>query len=549
MSHASRSHRTVGLGTKLGLLITSLLIVLPSVHGQTTAPRRGMYVSLYATNIGALWFNNGDPKLVQFENILGNTAKEEEVLDFFKKFHINAFSSYDLHKILPFAGLSTSLRSFIARARAVGVEKVEAVVAINSDFDNVLAYQTGCASDAERFDGSVMEVEFWHTHNTSLVTVPLTYGRGLGLMGRGGATFYYGVYVGWVNATEIGAIAPLTDYMFPHCYMTDYTLCFDYNKVRITDLIATGQPTKVIAIPSAEGTAYTGGSPFLGDWLGAKNSVIDIEAPYRTKYNAFFPAESARFSGFQWYEYVFAKVYFGLVSYTATPSQTLPSSISRSDSFTATHGTDSKTKESHTDTNPSRTLTDSSGSITASHTKTTDLSHTKTAEPSHTKTIATTPVPPTTTPVPVTTTIGATTTVASTITGVPATTTATAAPATAVPATTSTPAPTAVPTTTGAPATPSTTTAVPTTASPPLTFGLNPAGSATGAPPTAANRGIFGSGGSSKATTLLIIALIVTAVLMHLVLILWYKLCRKPTAKEQDEDKPVEGNLDDSERA
>jgi hypothetical protein len=37
--------------------------------------------------------------------------------------------------------------------------------------------------------------------------------------------------------------------------------------------------------------------------------------------------------------------------------------------------------------------------------------------------------------------------------------------------------------------------------------------------------------------------------LMHLVLLLWYKLCRKPTAKEQDEDKPVEGNLDDSERA
>lgn len=285
------------------------------LNGQTVAPRtlhRGMYWSPQATAVGSMKLT------APYEDILGNTTKENDVLTFMVQNDFDALSFYDLYTILSSESLKTSLSSFIEAARACGVVEMNAVGAVDSDFQKIKTYQ---GEYPGHFDGVVVESEFWNASNvqsafTSFISL-LQYIRTLDIQNNGKSATV-SVYLGWLDAITdtpeqeaADQIAQYVDRVYLHCYVKNANSTFPYCHGRIQDFVNTGKSLQFYPIFSAEGTEYNaGGGGFMGDWLAA-NSLNSAESIF---YNAYEPiygksTDNFKLSGYEYYEYAFLGLY------------------------------------------------------------------------------------------------------------------------------------------------------------------------------------------------------------------------------------------------
>lgn len=256
------------------------------------AVHRGLYVSLLASNIGAYTIPT------QLQNILGNRAKEDDLLKFAITHSFDSFSYYDLSRILPGADSSSRLAAFIEASRGCGIVEHVGVGAIKADWDRIKA--------SGQFDGAITEIEFWNEPNIAAnfqsYLGQLKYIRSIGLKVQ--------TYLGWLNRipgqTEqqvANQIAPLIDRAMLHCYVKDATQAYNYCASRIGAFQNANKNIQIVPIFSAESPkAKAGTEVFMGDWLRL-NSIPSAEALFRANF--------AQATGYQYYDYAFLSAALG----------------------------------------------------------------------------------------------------------------------------------------------------------------------------------------------------------------------------------------------
>ena len=121
--------------------------------------QRGMYVSLRTDQIG------GSPVGEEFKYILGDQAKEEQLLQYIKTTSMERLSLYDMQNILP--AMNEQLRKFMQNARNnSGIKRIEAIQGWSEPaWNNIFNFQEQLSKE-EKFDGFTFEIEWWNQANS-----------------------------------------------------------------------------------------------------------------------------------------------------------------------------------------------------------------------------------------------------------------------------------------------------------------------------------------------------------------------------------------------
>jgi hypothetical protein len=262
--------------------------------GAIEAPTRGMYASLYSDGVGTIEFG-GDTEHHRF--ILGDAAKEAALLSFASEHGIRSLALYDMYPILGDAGRRAALVSFMSRARAMGILRIEAIGGVGLEtWDRIAAFHR----DDARFDGLVTEIEFWNESATlAQLTAVLDHVEPLAIP--------ITVYVGWVEASDVQAIAHRIDRVYVHAYVNDPSTAWGYVDDRVLMFQAASPALEIWPIYSAEDTEHAAGSEhFMGEWL-RDHSIEEAEATFMADYEA--SGATIAITGHQFYDYFFLERY------------------------------------------------------------------------------------------------------------------------------------------------------------------------------------------------------------------------------------------------
>ncbi|MCP9745659.1 hypothetical protein [Lacihabitans sp. CS3-21] len=174
----------------------------------------------------------------RFQDILGDTAKENKLLRYVKSHDFNELSLYGLWEITNKPSKYSSLARFISKARTnYGVTKISATHSTTKAFNECEAYNMGRNNESEKFDVFSIENEWWQTNpecnyacNKNLVM----HVKELKIQNKD--NFDTEIYIGWLDAQnndyeEAKFLVDNLDKIAVHCY--DNTPNFAYTKERL----------------------------------------------------------------------------------------------------------------------------------------------------------------------------------------------------------------------------------------------------------------------------------------------------------------------------
>jgi hypothetical protein len=271
------------------LCILLFTLFLNAVHGQIAL--KGMYID-------------------SFDQILGNSSKEDSLLHYAQDSSYNYLALYSLHHFnLGNPTTASMMASFIYRARVVyGITYVGAV---GEDYNGFLTrispYNLGRSDDNERFNVFNLEFEFWTQSSVNpggYYCTQYLQQANCSCDTSGGFQFFISqmhridslaatqgvlseTYLGWFNQGQAQQITQNADRILLHAYRTGTSSLFSYSAQRLQYLASLNTTVKVAPIFSAEPV-------FMGPWL---NSNPEQEA-YNTYKNDFDN------SGYAWTQYI-----------------------------------------------------------------------------------------------------------------------------------------------------------------------------------------------------------------------------------------------------
>lgn len=174
----------------------------------------------------------------RFQDILGDTAKENKLLRYVKSHDFNELSLYGLWEITNKPSKYSSLARFISKARTnYGVTKISATHSTTKAFNECEAYNMGRNNESEKFDVFSIENEWWQTNpecnyvcNQNLVL----HVKELKIQNKD--NFDTEIYIGWLDTQnndyeEAKFLVDNLDKIAVHCY--DDTPNFAYTKERL----------------------------------------------------------------------------------------------------------------------------------------------------------------------------------------------------------------------------------------------------------------------------------------------------------------------------
>ncbi len=283
-------------------LLVIITILLLSTEARSQAPAfRGIYLD-------------------GFRNILGNTVKEDSVLQYASDSSFNYIALYDLQTINFNNSTSVNqLASFIRKARETyGIASIGAVGESYTTFLNKIApYNNSRTNVNEKFNVFNLEFEFWTTSSVNpggAYCTAYLQPNGCSCDSSGGFKFFISnmhlidslattqgaiseTYVGWFNQGQGSQIQRNVNRILLHAYRTDPSSVYGYSKTRLQYLASNNSVVNVAPIFSNE-------SIFMGPWL---NTHQQSEA--FTKYKSDFQADNSSFVqyinmlGYQWFDY------------------------------------------------------------------------------------------------------------------------------------------------------------------------------------------------------------------------------------------------------
>jgi len=309
------------------------------VEAQQTPAFRGIYID-------------------SFDDILGNTVKEDSLLQYAVDSSFNYLALYDLHTV----NFSNStqvnrLASFIRKARETyGISGIGAVGESYSTFANKIApYNASRTNANEKFSVFNLEFEFWTASSVNpggYYCTQYLQPNGCACDSSGGFKFFIEnmhkidslatvqgatseTYLGWFNQGQASQIQRNVNRILLHAYRVDPSSVYGYSKTRLQYLASNNSTVNVAPIFSSEPN-------FMGPWL---DSHSQIEA--FNKYKADFQADNSssvqyiNLLGYQWFDYGFMPKPIpgsGNTSFTATINASGATSFCAGGSVTITAG-------------------------------------------------------------------------------------------------------------------------------------------------------------------------------------------------------------------
>lgn len=267
-----------------------------------------------------------------FDDILGDSAKEQELLSFLKDQSFSEIALYGLNPILTQnAGYTTrtaQLRSFISTAKtSYGIVAVKGIGCMASDFDDIATYNENSAAN-ERFNGLVSEYEYWNPNTEGTCSFGATIETFTALLSHmrtiaDARGMTVDAYMGWLGtsstkADEASRIAALVDIVYLHAYRADPYTTYPYiedrlshfsqaeNGIRIRPIFsAEWRPLAICSEPHATGV---NNECFMGQWYES-NTIRKAENLFMDFYDvqkSSLPG-NVTMDGYQYFAYSFLK--------------------------------------------------------------------------------------------------------------------------------------------------------------------------------------------------------------------------------------------------
>jgi hypothetical protein len=253
---------------------TSDIIVEDTTNKPSTLPAyRGLYVD-------------------GFNTILGDTAKENNLLRWASKNNFNVLTLYGLNYFLPNSSSYTSLASFILKAKTTyAITEVNATGGSTANFTtNVNNYNISRANTAERFNWCNLEREFWNSDET--FTFSYNVMKQTKIWGAAQSpTVKIEEYIGWLKDSPSAAVNPvrereiadsivqIVDRLLIHDYQAN--ISFSYLQSRLSMLgqsaAAQGKVLNVAIIFSAE-PVFSGPYFTTNNFINAFNIIKNANA-------------------------------------------------------------------------------------------------------------------------------------------------------------------------------------------------------------------------------------------------------------------------------
>lgn len=278
-----------------------LFLICHTASGQTSL--RGMYID-------------------HFNNIIGNTVKEDSLLHYAQDSSYNYLALYSLQSLsLSNTSTANMVASFIKRARDVyGIQYVGAVAESFSTIQNKIApYNNSRADDHEKFNVFNLEFEFWTTSSVQpggYYCTQYLQQANCSCDSSGGFKFFIDqmhkidslaaqqqviseTYLGWFNQGQAQQIQRNVDRILLHAYRTGTSSLYSYSKTRLQYLASNNSPVDVAPIFSAEPN-------FMGPWLGS-HSQAEAYNQYETDKNADNSSwlQYINLLGYTWFDWEF----------------------------------------------------------------------------------------------------------------------------------------------------------------------------------------------------------------------------------------------------
>ena len=201
--------------------------------------------------------------------ILGNTAKENALLNFARNNGVNYLIMYNLEGMDVTSTRASQLASLISRARAdYGIHQIGAALGAAESADMVVSYNNAHTAN-ERIDVLNLEYEFWNQANratafNNAISI-LNYFNTLGATHN----LESEIYIGWITEAEGIALGNTADRVLVHFYRQTDVGIIDYGIERLQYLAGASRKVRIAPIFSNEGPANTGDptSYFMGPWL------------------------------------------------------------------------------------------------------------------------------------------------------------------------------------------------------------------------------------------------------------------------------------------
>ncbi len=260
-----------------------------------------------------------------FNSILGNTLREDSLLNYAQLNGFNYLAFYQLHLVHAQYDMTNfnsiaPLAAFINRAKTqYGIQKVGAIAENYWFFENrIRPYNSAHSNTNEKFDVYNLEFEFWITSSTGPSGYYCTtYLQPASLpCDTAGAFFFFKnelrkidslaaldnliseTYVGWPNAGQCRQIAGLCDRVLLHSYVATDATVYGYTQTRLSDFAgAPSGPVDIIVIFSSE-------QSFMGPWL-TSNPETQAFSTYTTDFQNDPSSWTSGINliGYQWFAY------------------------------------------------------------------------------------------------------------------------------------------------------------------------------------------------------------------------------------------------------
>ncbi len=286
---------------KFYLYFSFTLLVLTQANAQTAL--RGMYID-------------------NFNLILGNTNKEDSLLQYAQDSSFNYLALYSLHTLnLNNTTTANSLGSFIYKARvSYGITYVGAVCETYNSFQNkITPYNLGRSDDNEKFNVFNLEFEFWTSSSVNpggYYCTQYLQSANCNCDTSGGFKYYISelhkidslaatqniiseTYLGWFNQGQAQQIHSNVDRILLHAYRTGTSSLYSYSSTRLQYLASSNTMVDVAPIFSAEPS-------FMGPWLDS-HSQADAYNQYKTDFDNDNSSwkQYINLLGHQWFDWVF----------------------------------------------------------------------------------------------------------------------------------------------------------------------------------------------------------------------------------------------------
>jgi hypothetical protein len=257
-----------------------IFLLCNSAVAQTTS-LRGMYID-------------------DFDEILGDTDKEDSLLQYALDSSYNYLALYSLHSVnLNDPNTANTMADFIRKAKVnYSIPYVGAVSETFSGFQNrITPYNLNRSDDNERFNVFNLEFEFWTQSSVNpggYYCTQYLQPNNCSCDTSGGFKWFINqihkidsianlqnikseTYLGWFNEGQAQQITQNVDRILLHAYRTNTSSLYGYSKTRLEYLASNNQVVEVAPIFSSE-------PDFMGPWLDA-HGQIEAYNEYKDDYD------------------------------------------------------------------------------------------------------------------------------------------------------------------------------------------------------------------------------------------------------------------------